>query len=139
MRDTDERHYWGGPWDVSIVNDEIQVIEVGDGIRFRPKADPSSGQCLIAYIEDDGVIIKHLHLAPVHHHFEAMPLANMDCLFVVRHKFSDAALDAIDSDVLLKRIDPGEVVVSIIQGMPYETAASHTLEHISKSSGICFR
>src|SRR5690348_1553112 len=100
------------------MNHQLKIIEIADGIRLRPEADFPFAQGLIALIKHRHVIVKDLNLAPLRDDSESMPFSHINGLIPIRDHLSYASVHSIETDILFKRVCPGEIVVSIIHGSP---------------------
>ena len=103
---------------------ECQIIEIGNGIRFGPESNPASEEGLITQVEHWLLIEENLNAAPFRDDAEGMPLSDINNVVKVLEHLPNPIHDPIDSNILLQRIGPCQVVVAVVCRPP-DQAASH--------------
>lgn len=106
-----------------LQNLELEVVEVGDRVGFRPEPDTAGSEGLVTQIKDRRLIIEDLDSAAAGHHAQRVPSLDVDDLIEILQHMADAFHHSIDPDVLLEWICPREIVVSIVGRPPDESTA----------------
>lgn len=103
---------------------QFQIVEIGDGIGFRPESDVAGGKSLVTQIKYPLLVKEDLDPTPLCDDVKGMPMPDIDNMIEVLEHMPDAFDDPVDADILLQRIGPRQVVVTIIGGPPHQ-ATTH--------------
>ena len=85
----------------SAYNPDLQIIEIGHGIRFGPESDPADCEGLVTEIKHLLVIKEDLYPASFCDNAEDMLLSDVGDLIEVLDEVPDALDDPIDANILL--------------------------------------
>ena len=100
-----------------------QVVEIGHSIGFRPEPNPSVGKRLVAHAKEHGIVIEGFELAATLYDAQFVPPVCGERAVELLDDLLDPLHDAIEPDLLFNRAGPQEVVIAVIRGMPYKSAA----------------
>ena len=100
-----------------------QVVEIGHRIGFRPEPNPSVGKRLVAHAKEHGIVIDGFELAATLYDAQFVPPVCGERAVELLDDLLDPLHDAIEPDLLFNQAGPQEVVIAVIRGMPYKSAA----------------